>query len=175
MSRCHRKAGRSACSSTSWPGPISFESPETEIWTYSYLETGELEEIAVGAGPAERKTTFGYDALHRLETIEDVEHRIVSFAYDGANRVTSTLLPDLNTVGFSYDGNGNVESVTPPGKPVHVFGYTERNQLETYTLPDAGSGTAVEQRVYDDSKRLKEVRRPDARIRSNTSTTTTIS
>jgi YD repeat-containing protein len=80
-----------------------------------------------------------------------------------AFRVTSTILPDGKTVGFLYDQNGNVTQVTPPGKPAHVFTYTPRNQLATYTLPDVGSGPVVEERIYDDSKRLEEVRRPDGK------------
>jgi RHS repeat-associated protein len=144
--------------------PIRFEGPDTEPWSASYRDSGELEEIVVGSEDKIRRTLFGYDELHRLETVEDAEERIVSFGYDGANRVTSTNLPDGKAVGFVYDDNGNVTQVTPPGRPAHVFTYTPRNQLQTYVLPDAGSGTAVEERIYDHSKRLEEVRRPDGKV-----------
>jgi RHS repeat-associated protein len=144
--------------------PIRFEAPDTEPWSASYLDSGELEEILVGSEDNIRRTLFGYDELHRLETVEDAEERIVSFGYDGANRVTSTNLPGGKAVGFVYDENGNVIQVTPPGRPAHVFTYTPRNQLQTYVLPDAGSGTAVEERIYDHSKRLEEVRRPDGKV-----------
>lgn len=144
--------------------PIRFDLPATEPWTAVYRESGELEAITVGTGETSRRTLFGYDTFHRLEAVEDAEQRIVTFGYDDANRVTSTLLPDGKAVGFQYDENGNVTQVTPPGRPAHVFTYTPRNQLSTYTLPDVGTGPAVEERVYDDSKRLEEVRRPDGKV-----------
>jgi RHS repeat-associated protein len=144
--------------------PIRFEAPDTEPWSARYRASGELEEIVVGSEDNIRRTLFGYDQLHRLETVEDAEQRTVTFGYDSANRVTSTILPDGKAVGFGYDDNGNVTHVIPPGKPAHVFTYTPRNQLATYTLPDTGSGPAVEERFYDDSKRLEEVRRPDGKV-----------
>jgi len=40
----------------------------------------------------------------------------------------------------------------------------DEHRSETYVLPDAGEGTATEVRTYDESKRLKEVQRPDGKL-----------
>ncbi|MCG8461863.1 MAG: hypothetical protein MI919_36735, partial [Holophagales bacterium] len=148
--------------------PTAIESPATQPMSVRYRPSGEVEKVILGPGdgtdPTDRVSTFGYDVLHRLETVTGPENHVVSYAYDAANRPISITLPDSQVVSLGYDANGNVTSVTPPGKPPHVFTYTVRNQLETYTLPDVGTGPipAIESRFYDADGRLERLVRPDA-------------
>ncbi|MCG8455534.1 MAG: RHS repeat-associated core domain-containing protein, partial [Holophagales bacterium] len=148
--------------------PTTTQSTSVEPMSVHYRPSGEVEKVIVGPGegthPTDRVTSFGYDVLHRLETVTGPEDHTTTYGYDAANRPTSITLPDGQVLGLGYDANGNLTRVSPPGKPAHVFTYTVRNQLATYTLPDVGNGpsSAVESRFYDADGRLVRLVRPDA-------------
>jgi RHS repeat-associated protein len=121
------------------------------VFTYTYDSVGNLASETlpatnIAAGTADRKTTFRYDAVHRL-TLE--------------TRPTpggvSTHVAPLTAV--TYDDAGNKASVTDPMQRVTQYAYDAANRLITVTAPavETGGQPTVTTYDYDRSDNLAKV------------------
>ena len=55
-------------------------------------------------------TSYTYDAVSQLLTIEDAQGNDITFSYDTFGRKTSLVDPDLGTWNYTYDAAGNLVS-----------------------------------------------------------------
>ncbi|MCI0442024.1 hypothetical protein L0152_02265, partial [bacterium] len=53
-------------------------------------------------------TTFGYDAINRLTSIQYPQNGSVSMTYDGNDNLVSSLDRNSNSVSYTYDGNNRL-------------------------------------------------------------------
>jgi RHS repeat-associated protein len=98
---------------------------------FNYDARGRLSLISQG----NIKSTYVYDALGRVASINDAVGNFVRYGYDLADRVTRLTLPSGRSYNFSYDANGNTTQITMPSGAVHGLGYTVINQAKNYTPP----------------------------------------
>ncbi|MFN7811325.1 MAG: hypothetical protein ACK5SI_01525, partial [Planctomycetia bacterium] len=121
------------------------------VFTYTYdtagnvaSETRPATNIAVGT--PDRKTTFQYDALHRLT-------RETRPAPGGVSTHGSP------TTEITYDDAGNKKSVTDPATRLTTYDYDAANRLVTITAPavDKGGPATVTKYGYDLSDNLTKV------------------
>ncbi len=82
-----------------------------------------------------RVTTFAYDNVGRLASIQDPMLRISNTVYDSVGRTLQQVLPDGRTIGYTYDLNSNMTSLTPPSKPAHGFEYDDIDEKTAYNPP----------------------------------------
>ncbi len=107
--------------------------PAIEPIYIDYDARGRVDLIAQG----DRSADLEYDALDRLETVEDALGRQVRYAYDDADRVTAVSLPSTDEYGFDYDVNGNLTELEMPSLVVHELDYDVLDFRDTYTPPGA--------------------------------------
>lgn len=60
---------------------VAARAPGLEDLRIDYRDTGEVQRLTVGQGETARITGFGYDELHRLESVTDAEGRTVTYGY----------------------------------------------------------------------------------------------
>jgi YD repeat-containing protein len=92
--------------------------PEIIPTTNKYNAKGQLIQTKFG----NRITTFTYDNIGRLSSIQDPTMRMTSTVYDSAGRVLEQELPDGGNIGFTYDKNGNVLSLTSSRAWIWLYG-----------------------------------------------------
>ena len=109
-------------------------SPLTGTVLYGYDDVGNRTRLEYPGGEVVSST---YDALNRLETVEDWEGGETRYAYDPAGRVlTETRASRLLTTTYGYDEAGRLERITHTGAHWVLASYT-------YTLDAVGHRTAV--------------------------------
>src|SRR5436305_573751 len=79
-------------------------------------------------------TTFTYDAVDNLTSIEDPDLNTTTFAYDGMNRETASTDRLSHQTSFSYDPAGNLSAVTDRDGRQRTFTYdaADRQTGETW-------------------------------------------
>lgn len=111
-------------------------------------------------------TSYGYDALHRLTTInygtgtitftyDNANNRgtmvnpsaSATYTYDAFNRLTTkqeTILGRQYTTGYGYDGNDNVTTINHPAGEHVTYTYNNKNEVTSA----AGTGWSVNNMTY---------------------------
>ncbi len=127
-------------------------SPDGRIILYSYDQDNRLvtarhypnQSTEQGDQP-ERTTTYSYNALGRVESLEDGDTRLV-YAHDAMGRVESIATtfktaspPFTKTVGYSYDLAGRKASFTNAESVTYNYGYTAHGKLASVSIPGEGS------------------------------------
>jgi RHS repeat-associated protein len=179
--------GSCADDTTTMPGTlrcvIDGQGNETR---YGYDDAGNLTTITPELPLGE--TTISYDALSRVDTVEDGEGHVASYGYDTLDRVVEIDYGGGETVSFDYDANGNrierVDSVhgtstwaydvlnrrTADDLPSGETDYTWDVSSNLTSLTDAG-GTVTYR--YDDVNRLADLAEPGGSCSSPVSLCTT--
>ena len=85
-------------------------------------------------------TTYGYDALDRLTSVQDGNLDTVGYGYDLANNETSISYPGTShTVTRTFDNANNLASVEDWLSNTSTFSYDPDNNLSTTTFPGTTS------------------------------------
>ena len=113
----------------------------------SYEKDGTEKELTFSDG---RKIRYQYDALKRLEQIEDWLG-ITSFRRDAAGRILSAEDPSGNKMTCAWSGRGECEEMMYPDGRKARYGYDEKGRL---AFTDVGSGKAEYE--YFENGRLKK-------------------
>ncbi len=91
-------------------------------FTESLYATGRLISVSAYTAASQQLTrvSYGYDALGRVETIDDARNGAVSNAYDAADRVIAVTTPPPGdgspplTTQYAYDAMGRITAITHP-------------------------------------------------------------
>ncbi|MBN1355168.1 DNRLRE domain-containing protein, partial [bacterium] len=100
--------------------------------TTTYAYDGNVVEITRNT----QVTTQTYDALGRLDQIEDADGKVFDYEYDVLGNLTRVDHPDDVTCAdrvFVYDGLGRLTSETHPEAGTATYTYTDSGQVETVT------------------------------------------
>jgi YD repeat-containing protein len=84
--------------------------------TAKYYDSRQKTTAVVDA--AGQTTSFGNDALGRLNWVKLPDGSVTTTAYDSLNHKTSVADPHLGTTAYSYDAVGNMTSLTSAGKTI---------------------------------------------------------
>ncbi|CAL9328808.1 hypothetical protein SUDANB13_06496 [Streptomyces sp. enrichment culture] len=109
-----------------------------KVTSFTYDDEGNLIKVKPPAPLGE--TTYTYDALGRVETVEDGRGITTVYGYDSRDRVREVSSTNF-TVTYSYDGNGNVKSRTDASGTTK-WDYDELNRESVRTLQN-GAQTAL--------------------------------
>ncbi|WP_436998297.1 RHS repeat-associated core domain-containing protein [Streptomyces sp. enrichment culture] len=109
-----------------------------KVTSFTYDDEGNLIKVKPPAPLGE--TTYTYDALGRVETVEDGRGITTVYGYDSRDRVREVSSINF-TVTYSYDGNGNVKSRTDASGTTK-WDYDELNRESVRTLQN-GAQTAL--------------------------------
>ncbi len=156
-------------------------SPLAQIWTYSYDAAGNLTSVTDAAGnvtpaPGDGNTTFAYDALNRLTSIDYSDATPdVSYTYDNAGNRTqmvdgagtenqtadalsrsTAITRGADTFAYEYDQAGNVTSRAYPDSSVIDYTYDDDGRLKTVT--NGGKTTTY---TYDAAGNLAQTSLPN--------------
>ena len=124
-------------------------------------------------------TAYGYDSAGNISTVTDPENNTTSYTYDALNRIDKVEQPGSIITRYAYDNHGNMITVTDANNNVTTFLYDDMGRIVVNTLPDTGvtayvydeTGNVVQktdangvtvQYIYDDLNRLTSVNFPDA-------------
>jgi YD repeat-containing protein len=82
-------------------------------------------------------TTYGYDALGNLKTVQQGSGPGRTFQYDQLSRLTTATNPESGTVTYQYDGDGNLKLKTDARGVQINYSYDPLNRIMTrqYTIP----------------------------------------
>jgi len=132
-------------------------SPTQQRWTYEYDAAGNLAKMVDAGGnatpdPGDRTTTYGYDALNRLTTINysDATSDVI-LAYD-ANSNRTAMTDGAGSETYTYDTLDRLTGVTRSRKSF-AYVYDPASNLKKRTYPD---GTVVDY-TFDEDGRLDSV------------------
>ncbi|MGA5252520.1 RHS repeat-associated core domain-containing protein [Streptomyces pseudogriseolus] len=109
-----------------------------KVTSFTYDSKGNLIKVKPPAPLGE--TTYTYDALGRVETVEDGRGITTVYGYDSRDRVREVSSTNF-TVTYSYDGDGNVKSRTDASGTTK-WDYDELNRESVRTLQN-GAQTAL--------------------------------
>ncbi|RLG90203.1 MAG: hypothetical protein DRO36_06510, partial [Candidatus Hecatellales archaeon] len=132
--------------------------------SYDYGALGALQWDRDAGG---RKTLYtSYDALERVTAFryaDTDEGEDYTYDYDASGNVIRFSTPEGTWIERTYDALGNVITRNENGR-VTRYEYTEDGLLEwtvqdAVTMADGGSAYPVTQNVYDERRRLVEIRR----------------
>jgi RHS repeat-associated protein len=118
---------------------------------YEYTTSGERSKMIDGTGT----TTYGYDQLGRLTSVEDGAGKTTEYGYDLANDMTKVVYPNEKTVTQSFNSDGSLKSVTDWNEDTTSFSYDPDSDLTTTTFP--GETGDVDHYRYDDADLMAEV------------------
>lgn len=127
----------------------TFSGTEVTAWqlvnSKTYTKTGKAKTEQNGAGET---TTYRYDALDRLQEIEDPVQRRTRFVYDLAGQQLreiraygTALQQDYST--FTYTSNGQRRTVKDANGNVSTFEYDGFDRLWRWRFPQVGSAPAA--------------------------------
>jgi RHS repeat-associated protein len=128
------------------------QAPGMPVWQqtkYTHDLDGKVHEIIDALGNA---TTFGYDELRRVETVEDPESRVTTYAYD-ARSLLSTLKDWSNSVAETrtYRDNGTLLTIADANSNTTTYSYDGFDRPYRTTYP---GGTFEESTTYDANDNL---------------------
>ncbi|WP_385645524.1 RHS repeat-associated core domain-containing protein [Streptomyces sp. SudanB91_2054] len=109
-----------------------------KVTSFTYDSKGNLVKVKPPAPLGE--TTYTYDALGRVETVEDGRGITTVYGYDSRDRVREVSSTNF-TVTYSYDGDGNVTSRTDASGTTK-WDYDKLNRESVRTLQN-GAQTAL--------------------------------
>ncbi len=113
-----------------------------------------VEQVEVEGGTQDLVTSYGYDGLGRLQSVETPSGETHVIGYDGFGRMASLVVGGGKHVeSREYDANGNLVSETIDGQ-VFAYGYDGHDRLIEVRDPNG----RVETRSLDDGGRLEGVR-----------------
>ncbi len=91
------------------------------------------------SGSLVHKTTYTYDALDNLRTVDQSGSRNRTFHYDSISQLTSATNPESGTTTYVYDHDGNLVSKTDARGVTTDYGYDELHRLRFKRYSDQTS------------------------------------
>jgi len=82
-----------------------------------------------------RETTYAYDRMHRLSSLNDGA-QTVTYKYDAGGLRTSLTLPDGKTVQYTYDAKGQLLRLTDWANQTTRYGYDRVGRLRIADRPN---------------------------------------
>lgn len=132
-------------------------SPTGKKWTYAYDNASNLTSVVDAIGNASAQagdgvTSYGYDVMNRLKTIDYSDSTPdVTFAYD-ANGNRASMADGAGTETYQYDDLDRLTSVTR-GSDVFSYSYDAADNLTSRTYP----GGSTSNLAYDADGLLESV------------------
>jgi len=114
-------------------------------------------------------TTYGYDALGDLTSVEDPLHHVTTTGYDAVGEPVTTKDPVGNVTGYTYDATGRGLTTTAADGTRTTQGYDLAGRLTSTTKLDA-SGAALSSTAYGYDGAGNETSATDARQHTSTAT-----
>ncbi|MGB1249787.1 MAG: DUF6531 domain-containing protein [Candidatus Promineifilaceae bacterium] len=139
----------------------------SHVTTYSYFDDDQLKTIAYDDGDTVSfsydennnltqmgdwlgTTTFAYDALNRISSVNDALSRELQYGYDAVGNVTSMTYPNGGTVTYDYLDNDWLETLTDTAGGATIY---TRNGVGQMLTTEHSNGTFTEA-TYDDANRM---------------------
>ena len=120
-----------------------------KLTDFGYSPTGKVETIDFAT---DATVSFTYDNRDNQETMADALGQ-TTYGYDEVNRLISVNDPHGFNIGYRYDTAGNLDQITYPGNKTASYSYDALNRLKTITIDWlAGQPTATYN--YDSAGRL---------------------
>ncbi len=116
---------------------------EDETVKFTYDALGRLESVEDACGNTE---TVGYDADGNAVSYKDKETNRTTYTYDSAGRISEEKAPNGAVTGYTYDKNGNCLTITDALGNVTAYEYDANDRVTKVT--DAAGGTVTYE--YDD-------------------------
>ncbi len=138
---------------------LTATNPAGGVTNYTYNADGTLASVSVplstvtALGPPTAVTTFGYDALRRVEVVTFPDLTTRHYSYDALDRITAITDEAGATTQVSYDDNGNVATLTDPASNAWTFDYDALDRVEVIRDPLLHATSAV----YDELGRVATV------------------
>ncbi len=123
---------------------------EDETVKFSYDALGRLESVEDACGNTE---TVGYDVDGNAVSHEDKETNRTTYTYDSAGRISREKAPNGAVTGYTYDKNGNCLTITDALGNVTTYEYDANDRVTKVT--DAAGGIVTYE--YDDRGMLAAV------------------
>lgn len=125
----------------------------------SYDSLGHVAQVKQG----DRITSYAYDSRGFLSLVTDPLTREHRFTNDVLGRTTRSAAPSGDTTDFMYDKNNNLTGIHPLGKDWHQLVYNVVDLFSVYQAPVNGNEAASKSYVYNLSRDLQKVVRPDGK------------
>jgi len=101
--------------------PQSYTGADGQQWKYSYDAAGQ---ILTATDPLEEVTSYHYDGLGRLISVENANHKTaLTLTYDAADRVRTRTDSEGYTLTYSYDNLDRVTKITYPDGTTDTYDY----------------------------------------------------
>ena len=128
--------------------------PEIGVVAYGRDAVGNMSSKSVGSGAAARTTSYAYDGLQRLRSVDYPSPTAdVVYTYTGTNKLLTANVSGGASRSQAYDDNDNLsqEALAVDGYSFTVdYGYDANDQLRTITYPAvAGFVDAATRTVLD--------------------------
>jgi RHS repeat-associated protein len=113
---------------------------------------GRLKEVYEDPGGLNYLTSYGYDVLDNLTTVNQGS-QTRTFVYDSLKRLTSANNPESGTVSYQYDNNGNLTLKTDARGVQASYTYDALNRNTSIIYSNDPMNTPRVNRYYDGSIR----------------------
>jgi len=111
-----------------------------------------------GSTTYESTVAYTYDAVGRLEEVEDSQSGSIAFAYDNLGRVTTETSPQ-GSISYAYDAVDRLTSMTVAGRSAVTYTYDNADRLTGITQGSTSVGY-----VYDAANRRTSVTLPNGLV-----------
>jgi RHS repeat-associated protein len=119
-----------------------------QVTSYTYDILDRIQTIEDAAGNV---TTYGYDANGNKSMVLDPESNTTSFIYDERNLLWEVIDALGNTTRYSYDENGNLNYINDPRFNTTAYAYDGFDRLVSTTYSDSSK----EEYTYDVNSNIK--------------------
>jgi len=127
---------------------ILYPSPDHAV-SYSYDANGNRVGMSDGMGT----TTWDYDELNRVISVNDPFGDTVGYGYDNVGNRTSLTYPDGKAVSYTYDAANRMTEVVDWDNQMTSYAYDVVNRLLTTSLPNGVTSSYT----YDDAGQVLSI------------------
>jgi len=134
-----------------------FQSPLNGLTTtLTYDALGRVSTMVDSLG----QTTYNYDSVDRLLSVQDPNHQTVSYDYYPDGNLLSLTMPGNKPLSYLYDGDGRLQTVTDWVSNPETYSYDPAGRLTDTSLPTNGSPSQVLKTHYgyDPDNQLRSIR-----------------
>jgi RHS repeat-associated protein len=127
---------------------IDYPDPDADV-TFTYDAAGNRVEMGDGVGT----TTWTYDSLYQVTTVNDPSGDTVGYGYDAVGNRASLAYPDGKLVSYTYDPTDRMVEVLDWDNLTTSYSYDAANRLLTTSLPNGVTSTYI----YDDAGQVLNI------------------
>lgn len=101
--------------------PQTYTGADGQVWNYTYNPAGQL---ATVTDPSRGKTTYNYDSLGRLSTVQNADLvTVLTLTYDSADRVQTRTDSEGYQLTYAYDKLDRLTKITYPDGTTDLYNY----------------------------------------------------